>query len=417
MTTFILGGGVSGLAAGMASGFPVLEAREHAGGICASYYRRPGDPARLASPPADGEAYRFERGGGHWIFGADAALQALLEGSGALNRYRRNSTVYFPDRRLHVPYPLQGHLDRLGQAFAAKAQHEMGEASGGVLTFRDWLGASFGPTLCEAFFYPFHERYTAGLYATIAPQDGYKSPRAEGAGGYNVEFVYPAAGLDAMIRAMAARCRIEYGSKVVAIDTQARHLHLANGRALAYDRLISTLPLNRMIELSSLALRSRADPWTSVLVLNIVAERSPDSPDAHWSYLAGSRSGLYRVGFYDNVEAGFLPRSEREGRPFVSLYAERAYPGDRKPSAEEIGAQATAAVRELQGWGFIGQLRLLDPTWIDVAYTWSWPGSTWREEAIEALAARGIDQVGRYARWHFQGIAQSIRDGLAVAAS
>jgi hypothetical protein len=34
--TFILGAGMTGLAAGMASGLPVLEAAAHPGGICCS---------------------------------------------------------------------------------------------------------------------------------------------------------------------------------------------------------------------------------------------------------------------------------------------------------------------------------------------------------------------------------------------
>ncbi len=56
----ILGGGVTGLAAGYASGVPVCEARPEPGGLCASYY---------ASAGGAGHAYRFEVGGGHWIFG------------------------------------------------------------------------------------------------------------------------------------------------------------------------------------------------------------------------------------------------------------------------------------------------------------------------------------------------------------
>jgi hypothetical protein len=41
-------------------------AEETPGGICASYYVRPGDTRRLPSPPADGDAYHFEIGGGHF---------------------------------------------------------------------------------------------------------------------------------------------------------------------------------------------------------------------------------------------------------------------------------------------------------------------------------------------------------------
>ena len=53
----ILGAGVTGLAAGMATGLPVYEAKSSAGGICASYYLN---------------GYRFEIGGGLLpVFGAD----------------------------------------------------------------------------------------------------------------------------------------------------------------------------------------------------------------------------------------------------------------------------------------------------------------------------------------------------------
>jgi len=62
-------------------------------------------------------------------------------------------------------------------------------------------------------------------------------------------------------------------------------------------------------------------------------------------------------------------------------------------------------------------VEVADPTWVDVAYTWRWPGSRWREEALTMLEARGIFPVGRFARWRFQGIADSVRDGLMAGAA
>jgi len=47
---------------------------------------------------------------------------------------------------------------------------------GDVDTMAAWLRQQFGSTLYGIFFEPFHERYTAGLFHEIAPQDGYKSP-------------------------------------------------------------------------------------------------------------------------------------------------------------------------------------------------------------------------------------------------
>jgi hypothetical protein len=159
-----------------------------------------------------------------------------------------------------------------------------------------------------------------------------------------------------------------------------------------------------------------ADPWTSVLVLNVAAVRGRKCPDAHWAYLPGTSSGFHRVGFYSNVDETFLPRSERGRRRVVSLYIERAFAGGDRPSSRAAADYAAAAIAELQGWGFVEDTLLVDPTWIDVGYTWAWPGSRWRAAAIAALEAEGIMPIGRYARWVFQGIAESIRDGLAAGA-
>ena len=74
-------------------------------------------------------------------------------------------------------------------------------------------------------------------------------------------------------------------------------------------------------------------------------------------------------------------------------------------------------VAELQRWGFIDTAEVVHPTWVDVAYTWSWPGSSWTRQAIQALEKAGIYQVGRYGRWIFQGIADSIRDGFIAGSS
>ncbi|HIE54051.1 MAG TPA: protoporphyrinogen oxidase-like protein, partial [Chromatiaceae bacterium] len=176
---YILGAGMTGLAAGMASGLPVFEASEVPGGICSSYYIRPGDNKRLYFAPKDGEAYRFEIGGGHWIFGGDPLVLRFIRSLVPVGSYVRQSAVFLPDKEVFVPYPIQNHLRCLGPKLAAQALAEMVEASKAshpITTMADWLKACFGPTLCELFFYPFHELYTAGLYKGVAPQDIYKSP-------------------------------------------------------------------------------------------------------------------------------------------------------------------------------------------------------------------------------------------------
>jgi hypothetical protein len=90
---------------------------------------------------------------------------------------------------------------------------------------------------------------------------------------------------------------------------------------------------------------------------------------------------------------------------------------DHRPTGTEVERYAADVVKELQDWGYIGEAEVVDPTWIDVAYTWAWPNSRWKQQAMQELEKHGIYQVGRYARWIFQGIADSIRDGFFAGSS
>ena len=408
-SNLILGGGISGLTTGLSTGWPVFEAGNKPGGICLSY-------------TIDG--YRFEIGGGHWIFGANDATLSFINKFTHLKNYVRHSSVYFNKEKLTVPYPVQNNLRFLNKRITARVLEEISNTPhNSFSTMKKWLAAQFGPTLCKLFFYPFHDLYTTKLYTKIAPQDAHKSPVniklvKQGAKsntlpiGYNVNFVYPKEGLNALAGRMAKDLNIHYGKRAVKIDVKEKKVYFADGSIFSYSQLISTLPLNKMMEMAGLSVDQEPDPYTSVLVLNIGAVRGDKCPEEHWLYNPQSRSEFYRVGFYSNIDTSFLPTSLQKSNNYVSVYVERAYPGGYKPSGQEIKAYADSVVRELQEWNFIDDIEVLDPKWIDVAYTWSWQGSTWKEKALALLNKHSIHQLGRYGRWHFQGIAESIREGL-----
>jgi protoporphyrinogen oxidase len=425
MRTIILGAGVTGLAAGSVSGLPVYEASNVPGGICTSYYVSPDGSKRYTHAPDDGEVYRFELGGGHWIFGGEPEVLDILQRLAPLKHYTRRSSVFFAAERKFVPYPLQNHLRYLDADVREKALREMEQSGGSPATMSDWLEQTFGLTLFGLFFGPFHTRYAAGLDAYVAPQDSYKTPldmrrvRSGATGeteavGYNVSFVYPEPGLDTLARGLSERCDIRFGKRAVRIDLESKTVHFRDGSQSAYGQILSTLPLNKMMELVDLPTDAEQSPYTSVLVLNVGAVPGPACPDQHWLYIPDSRSGFHRVGFYSNVDLSFLPFSARTTRARTSLYVERSYANGTKPTQAEIDRYTEDVVSELQSWGFIHDVEVLDPTWIEVAYTWSHPGSDWRRQALEALRRHGIQQAGRYGRWEFQGIAESIREGLAA---
>ena len=154
-----------------------------------------------------------------------------------------------------------------------------------------------------------------GLYKTIAPQDKFKTPvnkelivqgakEPPPAVGYNATFVYPNEGLDDLIRKMTEQCKVDFNKKVVKINLKKNDLWLDDGSKIKYQSVISTLPLNKMVEMADITIGT-TDPYTSVLVVNIGATKGDKCPDDHWIYTPQNKSGFHRVGFYSNVDSSF----------------------------------------------------------------------------------------------------------------
>ena len=165
-----------------------------------------------------------------------------------------------------------------------------------------------------------------------------------------------------------------------------------------------------MLRLTELEVDQEPGQPTSVLVLNIGAEAGARCPAEHWIYVPENRSGFHRVGFYSNVDRSFLPRGA-ENR--VSMYVERSCLRGRRPNAEQERIYTGSVLDELREWEWIGKADVVSPAWVEVAYTWSMPRSRWRTRAMGLLKEHGILMTGRYGKWRFQGIADSMGDGFA----
>jgi protoporphyrinogen oxidase len=419
----ILGAGISGLSAGIKTGLEVFEKEEIAGGLCKSYYIN--SEGRTTLPRK--KAYRFELGGGHWIHWKDDHLLNFLSSFSSLNIYERKSAVYFSDEDLYIPYPLQNNLSYLPKEISKKVMDEIAlqKKEKPLTTFADWLEVNFGKTLCELFFFPFHELYTAGLYKKTALSDQYKtfvdeqlmikglSEKTPDVG-YNKFFAYPQKGFDDLINNLSRNCKINYNKNVLKIDVKTKELFFEDGTGTKYEKLISTLPLNKILQITGIRLDNFSLPYTSVLVINLAAKRAKKCPKYHWLYIPRSQTGFYRVGFYSNVDSSFLPSNREEKDETVSLYVEKAFIAGKKLKDEEINLTKDKIIEELKNWKFITEPKIVSLQWIEIAYCWQFPESRYKKTAIDILRKHGIYQIGRYGRWENQGISESIRDGLEL---
>ncbi len=431
--TIILGAGMSGLGAALASHLPAYEATDRPGGVCYSYYIDPaGKPVDPRAHDVSG-CFRFEPAGGHWMFGVSPDSLARMEKFAVFRKYERQAAVYFRQSGRLVPFPLQDNLRYLDKPLrdkiVAEICYDRPGSYGESPSLKDWLLHNFGPTLCQLFFFPFNERYTAGFYSDIAPQDAYKSALdrqkvLQGASGntddrgYNRVFYYPGDGLDYLIRKISTECTTYFDHAVSGIDTDHRQVHFANGTCVPYDQLISTIPLNHMMRLCEITGGCQPDPATAVLVVNIGAVKGPcDFSPYQWIYLPSSSSGMHRFGFYNHVDSSFLPINYRNRPNIVSIYAERSFSSVSPPGLEEQSSVSSAIVEELKDWGVISEPIVISWTFTDPAYTWSRRGSTWAQQAIHRLAEAGISQIGRYGGWRFQGMLESFEQGLSAGRS
>jgi hypothetical protein len=92
----------------------------------------------------------------------------------------------------------------------------------------------------------------------------------------------------------------------------------------------------------------------------------------------------------------------------------RSYLSGSEPVSTELARATGAIVDELKEWRFIDGVLVVDPTFTDPAYTWSWQGSEWARETIGLLAEQGIRQMLRYGPWRFQGMMASFEVGFAA---
>lgn len=362
----ILGAGVTGLTAGIKTGYPIYEASDTAGGLCRSYNKN---------------GYRFERGGGHWIFGGGESID-FLSSYGKLKKYKRKAGVYYNQI---FDAPIQNYFK----------ENELIEDG----TMQDWLINRFGYEQCRLFFFPFNKKYTCGYYESCIQDDEHKSPTDNKI--YNDEFYYPEHGLANLVDSMADKCDVHYNKRAISVNIKKKNVTFSDGTSIKYDKLISTIPLKNMLTL--IGVDSPDLVRTSVAVTNIGAERAFKCPHKHWLYIPDEKIPFFRVGFYSNVSRDFA--FIKDG---VAIGVETAFIGEPPTTYHRMKTANT-----IRDWNWIAEIDVIDEHIIDTAYTWMHKGHN-REEYLKMLEENDIVSTGRYGKWKFQGIVDCVKDGLCL---
>lgn len=385
-------------------------------------------PGGLAMSVRDDAGFTWDLGG-HVLFSHYRYFDRLMEQAlgNAWFEHEREAWVWMRER--WIPYPLQNNIWRLPDDDLIACLEGLvalqGSAAGPAPAhFGEWLARVFGRGLCETFMYPYNMKVwgyppeamgTTWMGERVATVDlarvlrNLVLRRDEVSWGPNARFRFPEEGGTGAIWQSLARQlpdgHLAFGRRVVAIDTGARLLRLADGRTERYDALITSAPLDVTLGMAEGLgpVAGLADRFvhSSSHIVGIGLDGAP--PEALrtkcWMYFPEASTPFYRVTVFSN----YSPNNVAKPGAQWSLMAEVSET-PVKP-VDEAGL-VDAVIAGFRRVGFLGDGDRIASRWhrrLPHGYPTPWRG---RDEVLAqvqpALEARGILSRGRFGAWKYE---------------
>lgn len=425
--TVIIGAGLAGLSAGYHAeqrnlDYELYEAGTVVGGCCRTIER-------------DGFLFDYS---GHLLHLKDPYFQDLVRELLAdnLNILYRNAVIY--SHGAFTRYPFQANLFGLPAHVVKECLLEFVKAYHGnedlptreYATFRDWIEAKLGRGIGRHFMFPYNEKLwtvptdemTCEWMSEYVPKPGLEDvfngafeDQSKGFG-YNASFWYPKrGGIQALCDALAARVpKIHLNERVVAVDPVAKSVRFASGKCVSYDRLISTMPLNGLVEKlegdvpAEVRTASSGLRHNSVLIVNL-GVKGANLTDKHWIYLPEQKFTAYRVGCYSNFSAALAP----EGTS--SFYVEIGYQQGWNVDKQALVDKAVGEMVEIGLIGSRDDILVQDVVDLECAYViYDRNYSESRRTVMDYLEHHGIASIGRYGNWEYSGMEEAMMQGKAA---
>lgn len=416
----IIGGGLAGLSAGyhLLEHDPLVFEKERAiGGLCRSFKQ---------------DGFTFDCTG-HLIHLKNPYTKDLVARilPGAFNSIERLAAIY--SKSTTTPYPFQANTYGLPPEVVSECVVGFVEtlhANGAAQNFHEWTLKTFGAGIAKHFMVPYNEKFwkqdlrtiTADWVSWSIPKPSLEEVVNGALGltnkgmGYNPRFVYPKhGGIDRLPQALAKPIKDVCVNETVArIDAKKKYVRLTSGREESYECLITTLPLPltyRLLTDTSDSLKYDADRLHAISVLNLnIGVDRPGVSGQHWIYYPEDQFIFSRVGFPANFSKSVAP----EGTS--SMYVEITHQPDEKLNIEETFDRAIAG---LQKCGILHSGdKVLTRHVIDIKYAYvvfDEHRQANLQKLIDYLESRDIYTAGRYGRWDYYSMEDSILSGKAAA--
>ena len=419
----IVGAGPTGIGAAYRlkklgyTNFRVLEASSIAGGLAASY--------------VDDKGFTWDVGGhvqfSHYDY-FDEAMDVALGKDGWLN-HERESWVWMAER--FVPYPFQNNLRYLPPEMIAKATRGLAtrppRTPSPTQDFGTWVLQTFGEGIRDIFMAPYNykvwafpiERLWAGwvgervaVVDLARALDNIFLERDDLSWGPNNTFQFPKfGGTGAVWRALAKHIgddSFQYNTKVQSIDWKSKVVTTDGGEKLAYDHILTTMPLDVLAKTLSPSIDavSEASPkllrsHSHIIGVGLKGEMPKKLAKKCWMYFPEDNCPFYRVTVFNHYSPNNVP--EPETGKYWSLMTETSESTVKHVDRERLVEET---IRGLLNTGLITSRDQVVTTWRYTAEHGYPTPSLERNELLKKiqppLEKAGISSRGRFGAWLYE---------------
>lgn len=406
--------------------------------------RRPGG---LGASVVDPQGFTWDRGG-HVVFSHYGEFDRLLDdvlGDDVLH-HDRSSWVLAEDT--WVPYPFQNNLHRLPPEVAQECLVGLIEAAttpaagGGRATeepdFGSWIDATFGAGVARTFMTPYNTKVwatdpaamSAGWIAERVSVADWRSvlanvlARRDDVGwGPNNRFAFPATGGTGEIWERAAAPHadvIRYGTRVEWVDAAARVLGTTDGAEVSFDHLVSTMPLDLLVDRVTDApdevRTAAADLVHNTVHVVGVGVEAPLTDDRSWLYFAAPDVPFYRATNFAKYAPANVPGGDtaRYSSWMCEVSSSASHPRD----VTDLG---DVVIDALHRTGLVDPAAPIASVHVEeVPYAYPVP-TRGRDAALAVvqpwLDERRIHSRGRFGTWRYEigNMDHAVKMGIDVA--
>ena len=386
-----------------------------------------GGPGGLASSETSPRGFTYDIGG-HVLFSHFRYFDELFDRmlGDQYQELLRESWIWIRER--FVPYPFQNNIKYLPRedilaCLLGLVEARQGRRDTPWATFEELIHGVFGRGIAELFMLPYNFKVWAHPPSGMATGwIGERVPvvdlervlgnvvldREDHSWGPNSTFKYPRhGGTGGLFRrvADALEGRVRYGAEVVGVDARRQRVRLADGSGEDYDHLISTMPLDLLVErldgAPSRAREASRHLLHSGSAIVGVGIRQPCPSTKCWMYFPEADSPFYRVTYLSNYSPEVVP----DASTHYSLLAEVSR-SRHKPV--ELGAVVDRVLDGLVATRLLDRSDLgdvVDTHLIVRERTYPIP-SLRRDEALDVLQpwleSIGILSRGRFGAWKYE---------------